>query len=44
MAQDADGPLLPGGLNEAVHLRDPLNQPVTSTPLPAAINSIIPSC
>ena len=44
MAQDADGPLLPGGLNEAVHLRDPLNQPVTSTSLPAAINSIIPSC
>ena len=44
MAPDADGPFLPGGRNEAVHLRDPLNEPVTSTPLPEAVNSIIPSC
>ena len=44
MAPDADGPLLPGGLNEAVHLRDSLNEPVTSTPLPEAVNSIIPPC
>ena len=44
MAPDADGPLLPGGLNGAVHLRDSLNKPVTSMPLPESINSRIPSC